>query len=161
MIEFMEKSTKMVVSDEAVAQRDGLETERVENHIITIRGVQVILDRDLARMYKVDVSQMNRQVKRNKKRFPPDFMFQLTKQENASLKCQNGISNPRGGDRALPYAFTEQGVASLSGLLRSDTAIEANIQIMRAFVAMRRLRLAAREESFQKLLTFALVPDDG
>ena len=157
----MEKSTKMVVSDGAVAQRDGLETERVENHIITIRGVQVILDRDLARMYKVDVSQMNRQVKRNKKRFPPDFMFQLTKQKNASLKCHFGISNPRGGDRALPYAFTEQGVASLSGLLRSDTAIEANIQIMRAFVAMRRLRLAAREESFQKLLTFALVPDDG
>ena len=146
----MEKNSMKVVSDGTVARGDSLETDRVESHIITIRGVQVILDRDLARMYQVEVSQMNRQVKRNKKRFPSDFMFQLTKQENESLKCQFGISNARGGDRALPYAFTEQGVASLSGLLRSDTAIEANIRIMRAFVAMRRF-LAANAEVFQRL----------
>ena len=155
----MEKNSMKVVSDGTVARGDSLETDRVESHIITIRGVQVILDRDLARMYQVEVSQMNRQVKRNKKRFPSDFMFQLTKQENESLKCQFGISNARGGDRALPYAFTEQGVASLSGLLRSDTAIEANIQIMRAFVAMRRF-LAANAEVFQRAHDRFLIIDE-
>ena len=96
------------------------------------------MDRDLAALYDVETSQLNRQVKRNIQRFPEDFMFQLTKEEVKSLKCQNGISNTRGGDRYLPYVFTEQGVSMLSGLLRSETAIQANILIMRAFVAMRR-----------------------
>ena len=111
---------------------------RIEERILTIRGKQVILDRDLAQLYQVEVSQMNRQVKRNIGRFPDDFMFQITREEWSGLKCQNGISNSRGGDRTLPYAFTEQGVSMLSGLLRSPIAIEANIRIIRAFVALRK-----------------------
>ena len=111
----------------------------IEKLIFTVRGEQVLIDRDLAYVYQVEVKQMNRQVKRNIERFPEDFMFQLTKDEYNSLKCQNGTSNKRGGDhRALPYAFTQQGVGMLSGLLRSQIAIETNIKIMRAFVAMRR-----------------------
>ena len=82
---------------------------------------------------------MNRQVKRNIERFPEDFMFHITKEEHESLKCHFGISNTRGGDRSLPYAFTEQGVSMLSGLLRSSVAINANIAIIRAFTAMRRI----------------------
>lgn len=110
----------------------------VEERIFTIRGKQVILDRDLARLYGVDISQMNRQVKRNQERFPDDFMFQLAKEEWIGLKCHFGISNSRGGDRSLPFAFTEQGVSMLAGLLRSSIAIEANIRIIRAFVALRK-----------------------
>ena len=122
----------------------------VQGKIAIVRGVQVILDRELAKLYNVEVGYMNRQVKRNIARFPDDFMFQLTKEEAESLKCQNGISNTRGGDRALPYAFTEQGVSMLSGILRSDTAIKANILIMRAFVAMRRL-MFTNAQLFQRL----------
>ena len=96
----------------------------------------MILDRDLARLYEVEAKQLNRQVQRNRERFPEDFMFQLSREETASLKCQTGTSS-WGGDRYLPYAFTEQGVAMLSGVLRSEKAIQANISIMRAFVAMR------------------------
>lgn len=116
--------------------------EEVQNQITVVRGKQVMLDRDLARLYHVEVGYMNRQVKRNIVRFPSDFMFQLTKDEADALKCQNGISNTRGGDRALPYAFTEQGISMLSGLLRSETAIQANILIMRAFVSMRHFLFA-------------------
>ena len=110
----------------------------IEERIFSIRGKQVILDRDLAKLYEVDVAQMNRQVKRNIERFPDDFMFQLNSQEWKHLKCHFGISNTKGGDRALPYAFTEQGVSMLAGLLRSPVAIEANIRIIRAFVSMRK-----------------------
>ena len=122
----------------------------VENKIVVLRDTQVILDRDLAVLYNVETSQLNRQVKRNIKRFPEDFMFQLTRAEAEALKCQNGISKGKGGDRYLPYAFTEQGVSMLSGLLRSDTAIKANILIMRAFVAMRRY-LAANAQILYRL----------
>jgi hypothetical protein len=104
-----------------------------------VRGKQVILDRDLAQLYGVEVSQMNRQVKRNIERFPEDFMFRLTKEEYEYLKCQNGISNTRGGDRMLPNAFTEHGISMLAGLLRSPTAIDINIRIIRAFVEYRKL----------------------
>ena len=83
-----------------------------------------MLDRDLAVLYDVETAQLNRQVKRNIQRFPEDFMFQLTKEEGDFLKCQNGTSNTKGGDRYLPYAFTEQGVSMLSGLARSETAIK-------------------------------------
>lgn len=124
--------------------------EEVQNQITVVRGKQVMLDRDLARLYHVEVGYMNRQVKRNIVRFPSDFMFQLTKDEADALKCQNGISNTRGGDRALPYAFTEQGISMLSGLLRSETAIQANILIMRAFVSMRHF-LFANAQLFQRL----------
>lgn len=122
----------------------------IQSKIGLIRDQQVLLDRDLARFYGVEVSQMNRQVKRNIERFPEDFMFQLTKAENEALKCQYGISKQRGGDRRLPYAFTEQGVAMLSGLLRSEVAIAANIMIMRAFVTMRRF-LTMNAQIYQRL----------
>lgn len=114
------------------------EDEEIRKLIVSLRGTQVILDRDLARLYQVEVAQMNRQVKRNIERFPEDFMFRITKDEYDGLKCQNGISNLRGGDRSLPYVFTEQGVSMLAGLLRSQIAINANIAIIRAFTAMRR-----------------------
>lgn len=110
-----------------------------------------MLGRDLAKLYEIELSQMNRQVKRNLNRFPSDFMFQLTKEEWNGLKCQNGISNSRGGDRRnLPYAFTEQGVSMLSGILRSQIAIQMNINIMRAFVAMRRF-IASNAGMFQRI----------
>ncbi|MBQ9508178.1 MAG: ORF6N domain-containing protein [Bacteroidales bacterium] len=123
----------------------------IEKLIVTLRGVPVLIDRDLAFLYQVEVKQMNRQVKRNIERFPEDFMFQLTKKEYDDLKCQNGTSNDRGGDRrALPYAFTQQGIGMLSGLLRSQVAVETNIKIMRAFVGMQRY-IAASMQIFQRL----------
>jgi hypothetical protein len=101
-----------------------------------------MLDRDLAELYQVTTGNLNKAVKRNIRRFPPDFMFQLTKDEFNRLKSdlifQNGTSN-WGGTRKLPYAFTEQGLAMLSGILTSDIAIDVNISIMRAFVAIRRM----------------------
>ena len=108
----------------------------VESLIRVIRGQQVMLDRDLAELYGVETRRLNEQVKRNIERFPEDFMFQLTSNEFDNLKSQIAISS-WGGVRKLPYAFTEQGVAMLSGVLKSSTAVEANIRIMRAFVSMR------------------------
>jgi hypothetical protein len=98
--------------------------------------MRVMLDFDLAEMYEVETRGLNQAVKRNIKRFPTDFMFQLTKQEFTNLKSQF-VTSSWGGTRKLPYAFTEQGIAMLSGLLNSDIAINTNIQIMRAFVAIR------------------------
>ncbi len=115
----------------------------IQARIFMIRGVQVMLDRDLAVFYKVETAKLNRQVKRNIGRFPEDFMFQLTKKEWESLKCQFGISNVRGGDRrALPYVFTEQGVSQLSGVLHNGLAEEISVKIIRAFVSMRRFIFA-------------------
>ena len=105
-----------------------------------------MLDFDLALLYKVETKSLNLSVKRNLKRFPDDFMFQLSEQEWNSLRLQIETSK-RGGRRYLPYAFTEQGVAMLSGLLNSDVAIGVNITIMRAFVAMREFILARASES--------------
>lgn len=122
----------------------------IEKMIKTIRGKQVILDRDLAQLYQVDTGQLNRQVKRNIERFPEDFMFQLSTEEFENLKCQNGISSWGGDRRSLPHAFTEQGLAMLSGVLRSDVAIQANIAIMRAFVAMRHF-LTSNAGLFQRI----------
>ena len=119
--------------------------------IKTIRGVQVILDRDVASLYGVVTGALNRQVKRNEERFPDDFMFRLSAEEWNNLKCQIGISS-WGGDRQLPYAFTENGIAMLSSVLRSPTAIEVNIRIMRAFSAMRRF-LLANAQMFQRIET--------
>ena len=113
----------------------------IRSRILTTRGVQVMLDRDLAELYGVEVGQLNRQVKRNIERFPEDFMFQLTKED--CTRCQIGTLYERGGKSLnwstyLPYVFTENGIAMLSGVLRSPRAIAANIKIMRAFTAMRR-----------------------
>ena len=110
--------------------------EKIQTKIYEIRGRQVMLDFDLAEMYQVETKSLNLSVKRNLKRFPSDFMFQLTKEEWDNLRLQIETSK-RGGRRYVPYAFTEQGVAMLSGLLNSDIAIAVNISIMRAFVAVR------------------------
>ena len=131
----------------AVAVAD--DERNIQNLIRTVRGVQVMLDRDMARLYGVETGALNRQVKRNAERFPEDFMFRLSADEWENLKCQNGISS-WGGDRQLPYAFTENGIAMLSSVLRSDIAIEVNIRIMRAFSAMRRFMLA-NAQMFQRI----------
>lgn len=129
-------------------------TKSIQNRIYEIRGERVMLDRDLAFLYETETKFLNLAVKRNIKRFPNDFMFQLTHEEwesiklqietldaNNSLRLQIETSNKRGGTRYLPYVFTEQGVAMLSGILNSDKAINMNIAIMRAFVEIRRLTL--------------------
>ena len=112
----------------------------IATKILLIRGKRVMLDRDLAKLYGVDTSQLTRQVRRNIDRFPADFMFQLTKEELRNLICQLGTSS-WGGTRKLPYAFTEQGVAMLSGVLHSKRAVQVNIQIMRAFIQLKRMLL--------------------
>lgn len=162
--------------------------ENIENLIHVIRDQQVMLDRDLARLYGVETKRLNQQVQRNLDRFPEDFMFQLSKEEFENLKSliavssddkylrsqfatsndfstsrfailnedsedlrsQNATSNKRGGQRYLPYVFSENGVAMLSSVLRSPQAISMNIQIMRAFTAMRRF-IAANAQVFQRL----------
>jgi len=125
--------------------------EVIMNQIYYIKGQKVMLDKDLAELYQVTTGNLNKAVQRNLKRFPEDFMFQLTPEEFKSLMFQNGISS-WGGTRKLPYAFTEQGVAMLSGILNSDRAISVNIQIMRVFTRIRQmlidnteLRLAIEE----------------
>lgn len=119
-----------------------MELQVIQSKIYEIRGQRVMLDRDLAELYQVATGNLNKAVKRNIKRFPLDFMFQLTDIEFEELKVnlifQSGTSN-WGGTRKLPYAFTEQGLAMLSGILNSDVAIEVNISIMRAFVAIRKV----------------------
>ena len=121
----------------------------IKSKIYTLRGMQVMLDKDLAELYGVLTGNLNKAVKRNNKRFPTDFMFQLSTQEFENLRFQIGISS-WGGLRALPYAFTEQGVTALSGVLKSPKAIEINIQIVRAFVAMRRF-ISSNAQIFHRL----------
>lgn len=106
-----------------------------------------MLDRHLADLYQVETSYLNRQVKRNIDRFPGDFMFQLNGEEAEALRCQFGISNAagRGGRRYLPYAFTQEGVAMLSGVLRSERAVLVNIAIMRAFVRLREILISNKD----------------
>lgn len=113
----------------------------IENKIYEIRGQRVMLDFDLAEMYEVETKNLNKAVKRNIERFPEDFMFQLNKEEISNLRFQIGTSS-WGGNRYFPYAFTEQGVAMLSGILRSPVSIQVNINIMRAFVRMRQYLLS-------------------
>lgn len=126
---------------------------KVESLIRVIRGQQVMLDRDLAELYGVETRRLNEQVKRNIERFPEDFMFQLTKEEFENWKSQFATSNSIVmGARKRPYAFSEQGVAMLSGVLKSSTAVEANIRIMRAFVSMRHF-MVNNAAIFQRLET--------
>jgi hypothetical protein len=127
-----------------------METHLIQSKIYTIRGQKVMLDFDLATLYNTETKRLKESVKRNSKRFPPDFMFELTNTEWQSLRSQIATSN-RGGRRYLPYAFTEQGVAMLSGLLNSDVAMEMNIAIMRAFVATRHLLTNTPTEKMTEL----------
>ena len=110
----------------------------IKDRIHTINGVQVILDSDLAALYQVETKVFNQAVKRNVKRFPETFRFQLSEKEYADLRSQNVTSNKHGGRRYLPYVFMEQGVSMLSAILKSDTAIAVSIKIIEEFVSMRR-----------------------
>ena len=116
-----------------------MELQVIQNKIYEVRGQKVMLDFDLAELYGSETKRLKEAVRRNLKRFPSDFMFELTKEEFESLRSQIASSNGRGGLRYMPFAFTEQGVAMLSSVLNSDVAIEVNISIMRAFVAVRQL----------------------
>lgn len=118
--------------------------EKIETKILLMRGQKVMLDRDLAELYEVPTRRLNEQVKRNIRRFPEDFMLQLTREEFKILKSQTAISS-WGGTRKLPYAFTEQGVAMLSSVLNSERAILVNIQIMRAFTKLREMLLTHKD----------------
>jgi hypothetical protein len=132
--------------------------ELIASKIYLIRGIKVMLDRDLAELYEVETRVLNQAVKRNIKRFPKDFMFQLTKDEFEILKSQI-VTSRWGGVRKLPLAFTEQGIAMLSGILHSDRAIHVNIQIMRVFVKFRQL-LYDNEELRKELLEFKQITDE-
>jgi hypothetical protein len=139
--------------------------QSIQNRIYTLRGERVMLDRDLASLYDIEIKVFNQAVKRHSIRFPPDFMFQLTKEEHKAMQSFNIIPDPqmdlrsqnvtlkagRGQHRKyLPYAFTEQGVAMLSGILNSERAIQMNIAIMRAFVEIKKILI--RETDLKKQL---------
>lgn len=125
--------------------------KRVERAVLSVRGHNVMLDADLAALYQVDVKALNQAVKRNRSRFPVDFMFRLTDREATSLRSQIVTAKMgRGGRRSAPYAFTEQGVAMLSSVLRSARAVHVNIAIMRAFVRLRQ-ELASNSHLARKL----------
>ena len=132
---YSRKGTKMsnLISKEVIATK-----------ILILRGKRVMLDSDLAVLYEVKTKRLNEQVVRNRKRFPEDFMFQLTEEEADFLRSQNATSK-RGGRRYLPYVFTQEGVAMLSSVLNSERAIMVNIQIMRAFAQLRRMLLTNRD----------------
>ena len=127
-----------------------MQIERIESAIFFIRNEKVMVDSDLAELYGVETKVLNRAVKRNLKRFPVDFMFQLTAEEASTLRCQIGTSKPgRGGHRYLPNVFTEQGVAMLSSVLNSDRAVMVNVEIMRAFVRLRQMLASNAELAFK------------
>ena len=122
----------------------------IKDKIFTIRGKQVIFDRDLAELYEVKARRLREQVKRNIKRFPEDFMFQLSEKETSFMVSQNATSSKKHLGGSLPYAFTEHGITALAGVLRSEKAINVSIQIIRAFVAMRKF-IASNSGLFQRL----------
>ncbi len=119
-----------------------MELQKLQSKIYELRGQKVMLDFDLAELYEIETKYLKRAVKNNLRRFPPDFMFELTKTEFETLRCNFSTSNKRGGNRYLPYVFTEQGVSMLSSVLNSDKAIDVNISIMRAFVFIRQYALS-------------------
>jgi len=133
-----------------VSKQSLIPVERIEKAILLIRSKKVMLDADLAALYGVDTKVLVQAVKRNINRFPQDFMFQLSQEESAILRSQIVTSSDWGGRRYPPYAFTEQGVAMLSSVLRSPRAIRVNIEIMRAFIRLRQM-LASHVELARKL----------
>lgn len=142
---------KKAPTKESTARSLPVPVALIERRIYLIRGKKVMIDSDLADLYEVETKMLNRAVRRNLDRFPDDFMFQLTAEEEESLRFQIGTSKVgRGGRRYLPFAFTEQGVAMLSSVLNSKRAIEVNIVIMRAFVKLREM-LESNEELNRKV----------
>lgn len=134
-----------------ITSAEVLPQQQIENLIYTVRGIQVMLDRDLARLYQVTTSALNQAVKRNIDRFPEDFRFQLTEEEWVSISSQNvTTSASKRPKTSLPFVFTEEGVAQLSGVLKSKMASETSVRIMRAFAAMRRF-ISANAGMFQRI----------
>ncbi|MBR1753368.1 ORF6N domain-containing protein [bacterium] len=139
----------------------------IQNMIYIIRGQRVMLDSDLAMLYEVPTHRLNEAVKRHSKRFPQDFMFQLTKSEYDFLISQFAMSKKgRGGRRFMPYVFTEQGVAMLSSVLNSDMAIEINVKVIRAFVLLRQYAIAHSSQNqeiaeLRKLLMLYIEKNDS
>ena len=128
-----------------------IDARKIRRLVVNVRAQNVMIDSDLAVLYGVEVKALNQAVSRNSGRFPPDFMFRLTSKETDALRSQSVTAKTgRGGRRNAPYAFTEQGVAMLSSVLRSPRAVRVNIEIMRAFVQLRRM-LLAHEELARKL----------
>src|SRR5262245_206259 len=136
--------------DPMPAKKPLIPVERIERAILVIRDQKVMLDADLAALYEVETKSLVRAVKRNLDRFPEDFMFQLTREEFDNLRSQNVTSSSWGGRRYAPYSFTEQGVAMLSSVLRSQRAVQVNVEIMRAFVRLRQL-LGSHAELLRKM----------
>ena len=130
--------------------QDNISNEEIKNLIYTIRGKQVMLDSDVARLYHYETRRINETVKRNSERFPIEFCFQLTSQEYEVLKSQIATSNIRGGKQKLPYVFTEKGILMLSGLLKNEVAIEVSIKIVEAFVEMRKF-ISSNGQLFERL----------
>ncbi|KKU81807.1 MAG: hypothetical protein UY09_C0028G0013 [Parcubacteria group bacterium GW2011_GWA2_47_8] len=138
-------------TEQHIIDRSLISADRIEEAIYMIRGRRVILDYDLARLYGVSTTRLNEQVKRNRKRFPNDFMFRLTDGEFVRLMSQIAISNlRRGGRRKLPFAFTEHGVVMLASVLNSSVAVDASIHVVRAFVQLRTM-VATHSELLRKL----------
>src|SRR6266849_2423076 len=136
----------------ALAKRLPVAVEMLERRIYLVRGRKVMLDSVLAELYRVETKLLNRAVQRNLRRFPEDFMFQLTPEEGKSLRCQIGASKSgRGGRRYLPFVFTEHGVVMLSSVLSSERAVQMNVLIVRAFVKLREM-LASHKDLAHKLL---------
>jgi hypothetical protein len=146
----MRKGSNTNLNSQIVTSSLVVLAERVERRILSIRGQKVMLSTDLAELYEVEPRVLVQAVQRNRERFPADFMFQLTRAEFANLKSQFVISSWGGARRATPYAFTEQGVAMLSSVLRSPRAVQVNIAIMRAFVKLREL-LATHHDLAKRL----------
>ena len=130
--------------------KNDLSSEEIKSLIYTIRGKQVMIDSDVARLYHYETRRINETVKRNIERFPAEFCFQLTSKEYETLKSQIATSNTRGGKQKLPYVFTEKGILMLSGLLKNNVAIEVSIKIVEAFVEMRKF-LSSNGQLFEKL----------
>lgn len=149
-----EKKQEIAIWEDKNLSHIEISEETIKNLIYVIRGQQVMLDSDLAMLYQVETGALNRAVKRNIKRFPEDFCFQLTESEYKNLRCQFGISSFEkkgyGGRRYMPYVFTEQGISMLSAVLHSETAVNVSIGIMRAFVGMRRF-LANNSLMFERI----------
>jgi len=137
-------------SRSSLSERVSVPSELILQAIHLIRGHKIMLDADLACLYEVETKTLTRAVRRNVERFPEDFMFQLSKEEFDDLRRQSGTSSQWGGRRYPPYAFTEQGVAMMSGVLRSPRAVRVNIEIMRVFVRLRQM-VTAHEELARRL----------
>ncbi len=131
--------------------QDNISNEEIKSLIYTIRGKQVMLDSDVARLYYYETRRINETVKRNSERFPIEFCFQLTSKEYETLKSQIATSNIRGGKQKLPYVFTEKGILMLSGLLKNEVAIEVSVKIVEAFVEMRKF-LSSNGQLFERLI---------